>query len=77
MPKQAYPKTAALYEEILGTTSEDVNQHIFSQPFSSFPAGSVIHDNGSGTGQVTAEIMKTNPPADIQIKVTDAKSTEF
>jgi len=71
-PKQAQPKTAALYEEIVGRTSEDLNQHILNALLPPFPPGSVIHDNGSGTGQVTAEIMMTNPPKDIQIKATDA-----
>jgi ubiquinone/menaquinone biosynthesis C-methylase UbiE len=71
-PKQMYPKTAALFEAIIGTTSEDVNQHIFTHLFPPFPPDSLIHDNGCGSGQVTSEIMATHPPSSIRIIATDA-----
>jgi hypothetical protein len=45
-PKQMYPKTAALYQAIIGTTSEDVNKHIFTNLLPPFPSDSLIHDNG-------------------------------
>ncbi|KAF8849874.1 S-adenosyl-L-methionine-dependent methyltransferase [Acephala macrosclerotiorum] len=70
-PKQAYPKTAALFEEIIGNSSEQICRHIFTL-LPPFTPHSLIHDNGSGTGQVTAEVMDTNPPLPIKIIATDA-----
>jgi hypothetical protein len=71
-PKQMFPKTAALFEAIIGTTSEDTNKHIFTQLLPPFPPDSLIHDNGCGSGQVTSEIVATNPPSSIRIIATDA-----
>jgi ubiquinone/menaquinone biosynthesis C-methylase UbiE len=70
-PKLAYAKTASLFEEIIGNSSEQICHHIFTL-LPPFPPNSIIHDNGSGTGQVTAEIMSTNPPPSIKIIATDA-----
>jgi hypothetical protein len=50
-----FPKTAALFEAIIGTTSEDTNKHIFTHLLPLFPPDSLIHDNGCGSDQVTSE----------------------
>jgi len=72
-PKQMYPKTAALYNELTGNSSIDVAKHIVTKLLPPFTADAVIHDNGCGTGEVTSQIMETNPPppSGIIIKSTD------
>jgi hypothetical protein len=67
-----FPKTFALFEAMIGTTSEDTNKHIFTHLLPPFPPNSLIHHNGCGSGQVTSEIMATNSPSSIRIIATDA-----
>ncbi|KAK0124227.1 hypothetical protein ONS95_009203 [Cadophora gregata] len=77
IPKQAQPKSAELFERIIGNSSEIVAQHILSSRLPLIPANSVIHDNGCGTLQVTSEIFtptasNPSPPPNITIHATDS-----
>ncbi|KAH6680689.1 hypothetical protein B0J14DRAFT_558031 [Halenospora varia] len=70
-PKQCIPKSASLFQEIIGNTSEQVCQKLFPL-LSSILLNAKIHDNGCGTGEVTGEIMKTpNLPPNVHIFATD------
>ena len=75
-PKQMYPKSAALLDEIMGTTTEDVSHHLFETllPNSNalITSTSVIHDNGCGTGAVTAALMATHPARTVKVYCTDS-----
>ena len=73
-PKQCFPKNADLYAEIVGDATSNVAQHFISS-ISPFSPKSIIHDNGCGGGEVTAQIMATNPPASIKIQATDVDRT--
>jgi ubiquinone/menaquinone biosynthesis C-methylase UbiE len=51
VPRQISPKTAPIFAEIIGTTSEDVTSYILKNLLPPFPPDSVILDNGCGTGE--------------------------
>ena len=68
-PKQALKFDGALLEELQGDVSEAVAREVVK--LVTFAPGALIHDNGCGYGAVTAEIIATNPPSDIQIFATD------
>jgi len=70
-PKQLYPKTAALYNEITGTATEDSAKWIIDNAIPPFTSDSVVHDNACGTGEVIGQVMASNPPSTILIKSTD------
>ncbi|KAG4441384.1 hypothetical protein IFR05_003141 [Cadophora sp. M221] len=63
IPKQAQPKSAELFESIIGNTSEVVAQHILTSRLPPIQPNSVIHDNGCGTLQGTSQIFTSLSPS--------------
>ena len=66
-PEQCFPKKADLYVEVVGDSTSRVAEHSLSLD-PPIPPKSVVHDNGCGGGEVTAEM---NPAANIDIYATD------
>ena len=72
--KQCFPKNSDLYAEIVGDSTSGVAEHFLSL-IPPIPPKSVVHDNGCGGGEVTAQIMAVNPAANIDIYATDIDPT--
>ncbi|EHL00666.1 S-adenosyl-L-methionine-dependent methyltransferase [Glarea lozoyensis ATCC 20868] len=72
VPKQALAPTPQLYDELVGDSMEKLAQVTLAQ-LSPLPFGSIIHDNGCGTGAATAAIfnLSTSSKLDILIHGTD------
>ncbi|RWA09812.1 hypothetical protein EKO27_g5298 [Xylaria grammica] len=76
-PKQAISKNVDLYAEVTANSTKDVAKKALGllKPLS---AGSRIHDNGCGAGEVTEMIMESSlgpPPHDITIEANDIDQT--
>ncbi|KAI6083498.1 S-adenosyl-L-methionine-dependent methyltransferase [Hypoxylon rubiginosum] len=69
VPRQALSPTPQLYDELVSDSMEKLAKE--SITFVSIPSGSVIHDNGCGTGAASAAIVSALSAKDITIKGTD------
>lgn len=72
VPKQAVAPTPELYDELIADTMEQLAQSSLSF-LSPIADGSILHDNGCGTGAATAAIMSAiaGKSVNISIKATD------
>ncbi|TVY22559.1 Methyltransferase [Lachnellula hyalina] len=72
VPKQALAPTPQLYDELVGDSMEQLAKASLAQ-ISPIPFGSVIHDNGCGTGAGTAAVVEAiaASKAEVSIKGTD------
>lgn len=72
VPKQAYAPTPQLYDELVGNCFHNLAKASLSL-IPSLVSGSVIHDNGCGTGAATDALISasTVPASDISIKASD------
>ncbi|KAH7343020.1 hypothetical protein BKA65DRAFT_303337 [Rhexocercosporidium sp. MPI-PUGE-AT-0058] len=82
IPKQAQPKSAELFESIIGNTSEVVTQHILNDRLPPIQPKSVIHDNGCGTLQVTSQLFTPtttcpSPTSTLTIHATDSNAYQI
>ncbi|KAH9206796.1 hypothetical protein DL95DRAFT_66200 [Leptodontidium sp. 2 PMI_412] len=80
IPKQAQPKSAELFESIIGNTSEVVAQHILTSQLPPIQPNSVIHDNGCGTLQVTSQLFTSLSPSissTLTIHATDSNTHQI
>ena len=68
-PKQCLPKNADLYVEIVGDSTSGVAEHFLSL-IPPLPSKSLSHDNGCSEGEITTQIMASNPAANIDIYAT-------
>jgi len=71
VPTQALAPTPQLYDELVGDSMEQLAKASLAQ-IPSLLAGTVIHDNGCGTGAGSAAIVEsTSEKVEITIKATD------
>jgi len=71
VPMQALAPTPQLYDELVGDSMEQLAQASLAQ-IPSLIAGTVIHDNGCGTGAGSGAIVESiDEKAEITIKATD------
>lgn len=66
-----------VYKHIMGNSSLDVAKHIMRELLPPFTADAIIHDNGCGTGEVTSQIMETNPPPPKGIVIKATEKDEY
>lgn len=72
VPRQALAPTPELYDKLVGDTFEKLAMETISQ-LQPIPSGSIIHDNGCGTGGSTTAIVSSmlTSPNQVSIKATD------
>jgi ubiquinone/menaquinone biosynthesis C-methylase UbiE len=72
VPKQALAPTPQLYDELVGNTMEVLAKESLAQ-IPSLPVGSVVHDNGCGTGAGSAAVAEqiSGSKVQVSIKATD------
>ncbi|PQE19037.1 S-adenosyl-L-methionine-dependent methyltransferase protein [Rutstroemia sp. NJR-2017a WRK4] len=68
LPKQALTPTPQLYDELVGDGMEELAKASLAL-VSPIPAGAIIHDNGCGTGAVTAALMDVIATTSVQISI--------
>jgi ubiquinone/menaquinone biosynthesis C-methylase UbiE len=72
VPKQALTPTPQLYHELVGDSMESLAKASLAQ-IPPIPTGSIIHDNGCGTGAGSAAVVEaiSGSKAEVSIKGTD------
>ena len=81
VPKQALTPSPQLYDALVGDTTQQLAKallaHSLPSQTTAIPSGSVIHDNGCGTGAATIAIVDAanKSGSEITIKATDISET--
>ena len=71
VPKQALAPTPQLYDELVGDSMERLAKASLAD-IPPLTSGSIVHDNGCGTGAGSAAILElTSPEVEVTIKATD------